>query len=166
MIDRTTKTTGREEDYRDYEERDLDEGWPYADATAGSEVRGGNGSYGQSSENFDETDNPGFQRADDTAIEANGGPDLFGDGTESDVNDDALEESIAMALDDSDADIDISGIEVKARRGNVLLTGAVETQQESRRIEEFAYGHPGVVKVFNRLTARAADGNIPADADE
>lgn len=164
MIGRTTKTTGREEDYRDYEERDLEEGWPYADTTPGSETRIGNSSYGEANKNFDDAGNPGFQRSNDTTIESANGPDLFGDDTEADVNDDALEEAIANAL--SDSDIDTSSMDLKVRRGKALLTGAVETAHDRDRIERFIYDVPGISAVRNELTLRGADGNIPSDWDD
>jgi hypothetical protein len=164
MKPKTTKTTGREEDYRDYEERDLDEGWPYADATPGSDIKIGNSSYGQADQNFDEAGNPGFQRSSDTIIESADGPDLLNDDVEADVEDDALEDMIVNALIDSD--IDTSGMDLKVRRGIALLTGEVETAQDRRRIERFIYDTPGISDVRNELTLRGADGNIPSDWDD
>lgn len=164
MIARTPKTTGREEDYRDYEERDVDEGWPYADATPGSQTKIGNESYGQGAENFDETGNPGFQRSNETAIESDNGPDLFGDDTEADVDDDALEDLIANVLEDSA--IDTSGVDLKARRGSVWLKGTVDTAQERRKIELLIYAVPGVTGIRNDLQPIGADSGIPADWDD
>ncbi|MDW5314075.1 BON domain-containing protein [Rhizobium sp. PL01] len=164
MTGKTPKTTGREEDYRDYEERDVDEGWPYADATPGSRTKVGNGSYGQGSENFDEAGNPGFQRSDETAIESKNGPDLFGDDTDADVDDDALEEVITNLLEDSD--LDTSGVDIKARRGSVWLKGTVDTAHERRKIEALIYAVPGVVSIRNDLEAIGADSGIPADWDD
>jgi hypothetical protein len=164
MKRKTIKTTGREEDYRDYEERDLNEGWPYADAAPGTDTEIGNISYGQTGPNFDEAGNPGFERSSDTAIKSADGPDLFSDDVEADVEDDALEETIANAL--SDSDIDISGMDLKVRRGIALLTGEVETAQDRRRIERFIYDTPGISDVRNELTLRGADGYIPSDWDD
>ena len=164
MIDKTTKPTGREEDYRDYEERDLDEGWPYADATPGTETRTGNGAYGQGSENFDESGNPGYERSSDTAIDSANGPDLFGDDTEGDVDDDTLEDLIANVLEDSD--VETSGVDIKARRGTVWLTGTVDTAQERRKIEVLIYAVPGVTAIRNDLTKTGVDGGIPSDWDD
>jgi len=164
MKRKTIKATGREEDYRDYEERDLDEGWPYADATSGSNTEIGNSSYGAAGPNFDEAGNPGFERSSDTAIKSADGPDLFSDDVEADVEDDALEETIANAL--SDSDIDTSGMDLKVRRGIALLTGEVETAQDRRRIERFIYDTPGISGIRNELTLRGADGNIPSDWDD
>ncbi|CAN7199961.1 BON domain-containing protein [Pararhizobium sp. LjRoot238] len=164
MKRKITRTTGREEDYRDYEERDLDEGWPYADATPGSDTKIGNSSYGQTGQNFDDAGNPGFERSSDTAIKSADGPDLFSDDVQADVEDDALEETIANALLDSD--IDTSGMDLKVRRGIALLTGEVETAQDRRRIERFIYDTPGISDVRNELTLRGADGNIPSDWDD
>jgi hypothetical protein len=44
MMSERPKETTREEDYRDYEERDLRDGWPYADADGGR--RKSNEAYG------------------------------------------------------------------------------------------------------------------------
>ncbi len=148
MIGKTPRPTGREEDYRDYEERDLDEGWPYADAVPGS----------------DDAGNPGFQRSSDTAIQSKNGPNLSGDDTEANVEDDVLEDTITNALEDSD--IETSGVDIKARRGLVWLTGAVDTAQERRKIEVLIYAIPGVVNLRNDLTTSGADGGIPTDWDD
>lgn len=164
MKRKTAKTTGREEDYRDYEERDLDEGWPYADAPPGSDMEIGNRSYGQAGTNFDQAGNPGFERSSDTVIESADGPDLFADDVEADVEDDALEEAIGSAL--SDSDIDMSGMDLKVRRGIALLTGEVDTAQDRHRIERFISDTPGISSVRNELTLRGADGNIPNDWDD
>jgi hypothetical protein len=161
----TAKTpTGREEDYRDYEERDLDEGWPYADGTPGSETKVGNRSYGQGTENFDESGNPGFERSRNTAIRSKNGPDPFGGETGADVDDDALEDTIANALEDSA--IETSGVDIKARRGSVWLTGAVDTAEERRKIEVLVYAIAGVTGIRNDLATSGADGGIPADWDD
>lgn len=164
MTGKTPKSTGREDDYRDYEERDLNEGWPYADAAPGSDTRVGNRSYGESAENFDEAGNPGFQRSDETAIESSNGPDLFGDDTEADVDDDALEDMIANVLEDSD--IDTSSVDIKARRGAVWLKGSVDTAHERRQIEALIYAVSGVTRIRNDLEAIGADSGIPADWDD
>ena len=160
----TTITTGREEDYRDYEEHDLVEGWPYADAPLGSDTEIGNSSYGQAGMNFDEVGNPGFERSSDPVIESTDGPDLLNDDVEADVENDALEEAIGNAL--SDSDIDTSGMDLKVRRGIAILTGEVDTAQDRRRIERFIYDTPGISNVRNELTLRGADGNIPSDWDD
>jgi hypothetical protein len=164
MTGKTPKSTGREEDYRDYEERDLDEGWPYADGTPGSEKKAGNGSYGQGSENFDEAGNPGFQRSGNPTIDSENGPDLFGDETEADVDDDVLEDTIANVLEESH--IETSGVDIRARRGSVRLTGSVDTAHERRKIEALVYAIPGVVSIRNDLETSGADGGIPADWDD
>ncbi|MBB5533965.1 BON domain-containing protein [Rhizobium giardinii] len=164
MKRKTTKTTGREEDYRDYEEHDLDEGWPYADAPLGSNTKIGNSSYGQAGTNFDEVGNPGFERSSDTVIESTDGPDLLNDDVEADVESDALEEAIGNAL--ADSDIDTSGMDLKVTRGIAILTGEVDTAQDRRRIERFIFDTPGISNVRNELTLRCADSNIPSDWDD
>lgn len=163
-MDKLSKTTSREDDYRDFEERDVNDGWPYADGAPGTEKKPANAAYGEGSTNLDEDENPGFERSDDTAIDTANGVDLFGDESESDVDDDAHEDMIANAL--VDHDIETGGIEIKVRRGVVLLTGAVETEQERLQAEQIALRIPGIVDVRNRLSKNGVDGNIPADWDE
>lgn len=158
------KTTGREEDYRDYEERDINDGWPYADAAPASGSKVANASYGQPRENFDEAGNPGIQRSNDTVIQSSNGVDLFGDDTEADVQDDAQEEAIANAL--SDAGIDSSCMELKVRRGIALLTGGVDTAEDRIRIEQLVSAIAGITGVRNELDLRGADGHIPNDWDD
>ena len=160
MIDKT-RPTSREEDYRDYEERDLDEGWPYADAVPGSQTKVGNRSYGEAGENFDEAGNPGFQTSGDTVIKSANGPDLLGDDADADTNDDGIEQM----LDDvfAEAGIDTSSFELKVRRGIATVTGEVDTAADRDRIEATLNSAPGIVAVRNRLTLSGADANMPED---
>ena len=108
---------------------------------------------------------PDFNAAPETSIESSNGPDLFGDETEADVDDDALEDVIANVLEDSD--IDTSGVDIKARRGAVWLPkGSVDTAQERRQIEVLIYKVPGVTGIRNDLETIGADSGIPADWDD
>jgi len=164
MQDKSAKPTSREEDYRDYEERDLSEGWPYADAVSGSDTTVQNQSYGDTASNFDESGNPGFETSGDAAIHTARGTDPLGDRTEADIDDDSIEEAIAEKLDDSD--VETAGLDIKVSEGIVHLTGFVETALHRRVVEQVVYAVPGVRGIRNSLTLTAADGNIPADWDE
>lgn len=155
------KTTRREEDYRDYEERDIGEGWPYADGVSGSETKVANAGYGETEESFDESGNPGFQAGDETARFGKGGPNILTDDPESDTNDDAIEEAINNALEEHE--IDASGVEIKVRKGVAELTGFVETGEERRMVEELVYRMAGISSVRNGLTTQAVDAGIPSD---
>src|SRR5690348_518398 len=70
---RTTHEKDREEDYRDFEQRDLGDGWPYAD---GEPVKRRNADYGETS---DELDPKNTQISHEPFIESEGGPNLFPD---------------------------------------------------------------------------------------
>lgn len=157
-------STSREADYRDYEERDIDDGWPYADTQPGLDPSARNEAYGETGENFDETGNPGFQTGSDAAIRSSGGPDLIKDDPDQDIADDVLEETINDILED--AEIDTSGFEVQIDEGVVTLEGEVDTADDRRRAGMMVQRVPGVREMHNRLTLRAADAGLPSDWDE
>lgn len=156
--------TSREADYRDYEERDIDDGWPYADAQPDLDSSARNEAYGETDENFDETGNPGFETGSDAAIRSRGGPDLIKDDPDRDIADDVLEETINDRLED--ADIDTSSFEVQIDEGVVTLEGEVDTAEDRRRVGLTVQRVAGVRSVHNRLTLRAADAGLPSDWDE
>ena len=87
--------SSREEDYRDFEERDLEEGWPYADdgtAAQGSDNR----PYGGTA-NFDSDGNAGFRL----------------DGIDRDGNENRLREPLPHAIHREEAD----DLEARGHRG-------------------------------------------------
>ncbi len=51
----------REEDFRDYDDRNIDEGWPYDDAAGAGSRSVDNNAYGQPAANFDRDRNPGYR---------------------------------------------------------------------------------------------------------
>lgn len=51
---RKKKSLSREEDYRDYQDRDAREGWPYSDESALGSTEPENREYGTTPANFDE----------------------------------------------------------------------------------------------------------------
>ncbi|CZT34292.1 BON domain-containing protein [Rhizobium sp. 9140] len=158
------KTTRREEDYRDYEDRDLKEGWPYADDVSGSPVDVANRSYGETPESFDESGNPGFETSDETVRIGHGGPDILRDDPEADTDDDGLEEALSNALEEHE--IDTSAVEIKVLRGVAELSGEVETAADRRAVEELAYRIPGISKVRNDLTTIAVDAAFPSGLND
>ena len=83
---KTTTNKDREEDFRDYGERDIGEGWPYAD---GEPVKKRNAPYGETSDELDPTNT---EISADTFIESDGGPTLFPDEEGGNIDDDAIEE--------------------------------------------------------------------------
>lgn len=158
------KTTRREEDYRDYEDRDLKDGWPYADDVSGSPTDVANRSYGETTESFDESGNPGFETLDETVRIGHGGPDILRDDPEADTDDDGMEEALSNALEEHD--IDTSAVEIKIMRGVAELTGEVETAEDRRAIEALAYRIPGISKVRNELTTLAVDAALPSGLND
>jgi hypothetical protein len=68
----------RQEEYGDYAERDIDEGWPYGDGPAAGSRRSANAPYGSSRSNFDRERNPGFHDTDER-VEGFGPADAYGD---------------------------------------------------------------------------------------
>lgn len=156
--------TSREEDYRDYEERDIDDGWPYADGRSAANTPIENEAYGEGGENFDESGNPGYETGRDTRIKSYGGPDLLKDKPGQDIDDDVLEETISEALDDGD--IDTSGFEIRIDDGVVSLEGEIDTAAERRQVGMTIQRIAGVKAVHNHLVPRAADAGLPSDWDE
>ena len=149
----------REEDYRDFEERDLGEGWPYAD---GEPVKKRNAAYGDGSEELD-PDN--IEIAAEPFIESEGGPSLFPEEEVGSINDDDIEERIFESLSQSDRWND-NQIEVTVHNGVATIEGEVDTAQESQAINQLILRTAGVRKTQNNLILLGADSHIPTDADE
>jgi hypothetical protein len=80
MADR--KQVSREDDFRDLEQRDIRDGWPYADKDADPrEAR--NAPYGAPDANFDQLDNDGVEVSlDPVAPDVSDAALPFSDGTE------------------------------------------------------------------------------------
>lgn len=156
------RETSREEDYRDFEERDLDEGWPYPDADGGGTKR--NEAYGRTPAGLEGDSNPGAEVADAPAIRSEGGPAVSSGIAHEAIEDDALEEEIADRLSDS-ADIDMEQITVRVHNGVAELTGSVETSDAAVFAGQIAAAMPGVSAVRNRLVLTGLDSHIPGDAN-
>jgi hypothetical protein len=156
---KTTADKDREEDFRDYQERDLGEGWPYAD---GEPKKKRNAEYGAAS---DELDPQNYEIAADTAIESGGGPSLFPDEEEGTIDDDAIEERIATKLSDSGRWSD-NQIELTVNNGVVTIEGEVETEHDRQIINQFVLRTPGVRDTIDNLLLIGVDSHIPSDADD
>lgn len=158
-ISREAPELSREEDYRDLEERNLDDGWPYADGTAASDPA--NRPYGETKANFDSDPNQGFRV----------------DGTDKDGNENRLKDSLrAGTIDRDDSDelearvndnlenipeVDINSIEVHADGHVITLEGSVETIGIARKVELGALSVDGVHHVRNKLQLTGIDAHIP-----
>ncbi|UJW73833.1 BON domain-containing protein [Rhizobium sp. SL42] len=159
----------REDDYRDYEQRDIDNGWPYADGSGATAEPVENHGYGETGANFDRDRNKGFGVS---TVEANGlqpqpaTPALSANDHSDD--DDQLESDIDAALSDFDHNI-LAGIDIQVdgQAGGHLVTlrGAVDTAEERRSIELKVLALNGVRAVHNHITTLGIDSHIPGDAD-
>lgn len=162
--DRKTEFS-REDDYRDYDQRNIREGWPYADGAGATATPVENRGYGETGANFDRDRNEGF-RID--AINADGfEPDVATpvlpttDGRE---DDDQLESDIATALESHDDTI-LAGLDIHVDGHVVTLRGSVDTAEERRMVELKVLGVNGVSDVKNFITTLGVDSHIPDDGD-
>jgi osmotically-inducible protein OsmY len=157
------RETSREEDFRDYEERDLDEGWPYPDLDSGQSKR--NEAYGRSPAGLEGGSNDGVEIASNPVIQSEGGPSLSQSVASEAIEDDALEEQIYDRFSQY-PDLGDDQVTVTVRHGVAELSGRVETQEISVRAEQIAAATPGVVAVRNALVLIGVDSHIPRDATE
>ena len=162
--DRKTEFS-REDDYRDYDQRNIGDGWPYADGPGATATPVENRGYGETGANFDRDRNEGF-RVD--AVNADGfEPEVATpvlpttDGRE---DDDQLESDIATALEDLEDSI-LAGLDIHVDGHVVTLRGSVDTAEERRMIELKVLGVKGVSNVKNFITTLGVDSHIPDDGD-
>lgn len=155
--------TSREEDYRDYDERDLEEGWPYPDADAAGAKR--NEAYGAAPAGLGANDNPGAGIAGNPAIPSEGGPTLARGTAREAIDDDALEERIFDQLVGHE-DIDEDEVTVTVHHGIAELSGHVDRLEATFIAERIAGSVPGVRLVRNTLVATGTDSHVPGDADD
>ena len=155
--------TDREEDYRDYEARDLVDGWPYADddRTPGKK----SAPYGKTASNFDESERIGAEISDDTVIHSDGGPEASPRHEDDVIEDDVLEDTINSIFENHER-IETSLMTVTVHDGVVTLEGSAETEGLRMLAERTALTVKGVRKCRNLLSLIGADSHIPADADE
>jgi hypothetical protein len=162
MSDRARETS-REEDYRDYEQRDLDGGWPYPDDDMSKKK--GNEAYGVAPAGLEGDTNPGSEISGNPEIHSEGGPALALGIAREAIDDDALEEQIFDQLTGRQ-DIDENQITVSVREGIAELTGSVDRAEATFVAEQIAGAVPGVRFVRNRLVPIGIDSHIPLDATD
>lgn len=156
---RTTTEKDREEDFRDYDQRNIGDGWPYAD---GEPVKKHNAAYGDAS---DELDPANVEITTDTFIQSEGGPALFPEEEAGTISDDAIEEEIANKLSDSGR-WDDNQIEITVRDGIATIEGEVETEHDRQLINQVVLRTAGIKDTQNNLILIGIDSHIPSDADE
>lgn len=163
MADR--KQVSREEDFRDYEERDTRDGWPYPDDDARRIAQ--NAPYGAPGASLDQVDNEGVAITHDPAArDVDGAPLPFADETGDIVADDDLEARIMETLEDDDR-VDLATLELTIRDGVAVLDGAVDSEEDRRHLIGFLRRVKGVRAVeAEGLLARGADSHVPRDVTD
>ncbi len=161
----TKKDLSREEDYRDFEQRDIENGWPYDDGAGAASRPVGNGAYGETGANFDRERNGGYRV---TNVSADGGQAPLASPvlpeTNHRENSDQLEADVAAALEDL-PDLLLNALDIHADGRVVTLRGAVDTAEERRMIEMRVVAVKGVSTVRNFVTTMGVDTHIPSDSD-
>lgn len=153
----------REEDFRDYDDRNIDDGWPYED-TAGAGGRDvGNAPYGEPAANFDRERNQGYHvdQADASGLQERLANSML-PGTEGLENDDDLEERITDAVENLDI-VAMEMIDVHAHGGKVTIEGVVDDAVTARKIGRQVQAVAGVRSVVNNLRLAGVDSRIPDD---
>ncbi|MCF6368479.1 BON domain-containing protein [Rhizobium halophilum] len=162
-IKRDANNTTREEDYRDYDTRNIDDGWPYADAAGGATKPVGNAAYGDPNANFDRDRNRGYhvEGVDEEGLEERT-PDSVLPATDGFEESDDVEERVTEALDNL-GDVPMASIDVHAERGTVTIEGVVDDSETSSRVMRTAQSISGVLRVVNNLRLAGVDTHIPQD---
>jgi hypothetical protein len=151
----------REEDFRDYDDRNIDEGWPYDDASGAGARPVDNAAYGQPAANFDDDRNRGFS-VDEAG--ADGQEERLVDsnrpGTEGLEISDDIEERVTDAIETLDV-VSMDSIDVHVENGRVTLEGMVDEAVAARQIVRAVQKIAGVRHVTNNLQVDGIDGRIP-----
>jgi len=157
------KELTREEDYRDYEERDLKDGWPYGDEEGSVSKSSDNRPYGGTAANFDEGSDKGFTVArTDADGQQEREPDSVVSTTRGLQESDDIEERVMDALSEVE-DVSPEMIDVRSDGSIIILEGEVDDAATARKLVKVARGISGVTGVRNELTVIGVDANIPED---
>lgn len=151
----------REEDFRDYDDRNIDEGWPYDDAAGAGARAVDNTAYGQPAANFDRERNPGYriENADADGAEQRLRDGIFPETIGREDADD-LEERITDRLLELDI-VEIDSIDLHVESGKVTLEGVVDERATSQRIVREVEKIDGVRAIVNNLRLAGVDSRIP-----
>lgn len=155
----------RESDYRDYDQRNVADGWPYADGAGATDKPVANRGYGETDANFDRERNGGFRVE---AVDADGfSPDPQTPVlpvTDHREVEDQREAEIFEALGDFEDSL-LATLDIHVKGHKAILRGAVDTPEERRMIELKVLGVSGIAEVENHITTLGVDSHIPSDAD-
>jgi len=159
------KQASREDDFRDYEQRDTRDGWPYADSDGSGPGR--NSPYGTAGANLEQSDNNGIEISSDPELrDVDGAPLPFSDDEADTIADDDLEERIAQLLEE-DGRFDLDSLEITIRGGIADLDGSVDGEEDRRRLIGLVRRVKGVRAVTaENLMTRGVDSHMPRDMDE
>ncbi len=154
----------REEDFRDYDDRNIDDGWPYADKPGEASGPVDNAEYGNSNPNTETDRNPGFL-VDEAGFDGLEPPqrDSLRPGTVGLEDSDDLEERITDAIDGLGI-VDMDLIDIHVERNNVTIEGQVDDATTSHRIVSATQTVTGVGRITNHLRLAGVDSRIP-DSD-
>ncbi|MBP2549488.1 osmotically-inducible protein OsmY [Neorhizobium galegae] len=153
----------REEDYRDYDTRNIDEGWPYADQAGAGAAPVGNAAYSDAKANFDRERNRGYgvdtvdETGEEEPVKDGNTPATLG----AEESDD-LEERVSDAIEALDI-VAMETIDIRADGSTVTIEGEVDDNQTARKIVAHVKRVPGVSRVVNELTLLGIDSLIPDD---
>lgn len=153
----------REEDFRDYDDRNIDDGWPYADKPGAASGPLDNAAYGKSAPNTEKDRNPGFL-VDEAGFDGLEEPqrDSLRPGTAGLEDWDDLEERITDAIDVLGI-VDMDLIDIHVDRNTVTIEGQVDDAATSHRIIRATQNVAGVGRIFNHLRLAGVDSRIPDD---
>jgi len=153
----------REEDYRDYDTRNIDQGWPYADEPGVIADPVDNAAYGDTAANFDRERNKGFliDEAGADGLEERTADNILPT-TKGIENADDLEETITNAIDNLDL-VTMEMIDVHVESGRVTIEGVVDDRDTARKIVRTIQATAGVRAVTNNLRLAGVDSRIPDD---
>lgn len=153
--------TSREEDFRDYDDRNIDDGWPYADKPGAGSGPVDNAAYGTSNSNTETDRNPGFL-LDEAGFDGLEEPqrDSLRPGTVGLENSDDLEEKISDRIDALGI-IDMDLIDIHVDRMTATVEGEVDDATTARRILRTVQETPGIERVVNHLRLAGVDSRIP-----
>jgi osmotically-inducible protein OsmY len=157
------KELTRQEDYRDNEQRDIEEGWPYDDAAGERSRKVENAPYGTTHANFDSATSKGYTV---TGIDERGQQERQAEpllpGSIGRESADDLEERVMDALMDVEG-IGPEMIDVRVEGSHVILEGDVDDMITAHRLTARVLTVSGVGEVTNNLMIIGIDANMPDD---
>lgn len=158
---RDVNDISREEDFRDFDDRNLDDGWPYADKPGQAAGPVDNAAYGNTNPETETGRNPGFL-IDEAGFDGLEEPqrDSLRPGTMGLENWDDLEERVTDAIDALGI-IDMDLIDIHVDRNNVTIEGQVDDAATSHNIIGATRNVAGVGRVINHLRLAGVDSRIP-----